>query len=68
MATAKAATTKVKYTPGAIGVFSYLNKLAFGIRHFAALNRTFDIADWDRSDLIPLTREAKELLSGRWLE
>ena len=57
-----------EFSPGAIGVFSYLNKLAFGIRHFAALNRKFDIADWDRSDLIPLTREAKALLSGRWLE
>ncbi len=49
------------FPPGAIGVFSYLNKIAFGIRHFAALNRKFDIKYLDRSDLIPLTSEVKEL-------
>jgi hypothetical protein len=56
------------FSPGAIGVFSYLNKIAFGLKHFAALNRKFDIACLDRTDLIPLTREAKDLLKGRWLE
>jgi hypothetical protein len=35
--------------------------LAFGLRHFAALNRKFDLQYIDRSDLIPLTREIKEL-------
>jgi len=49
------------FSPGAIGVFSYLNKLAFGIRHFAALNRKFGLEYLDRSDLIPLTRDAREL-------
>ncbi|OQY40811.1 MAG: FMN-binding glutamate synthase family protein [Fusobacteriia bacterium 4572_74] len=52
------------FPPGAIGVFSYLNKIAFGLKHFAALNRKFDINYLDRSDLIPLTREANELLKG----
>lgn len=47
---------------GAIGVFSYLNKLAFGIRHFGALNRKFDIKYFDQSDLVPLTDEAADLL------
>lgn len=47
---------------GAVGVFSYLNKLAFGLKHFTALNRKFDVTLLDRSDLIPLTREAKNLL------
>lgn len=50
------------FSTGAIGVFSYLNKLAFGVRHFAALNRKFDIALFDRTDLIPLTAAARELL------
>jgi len=52
------------FSPGAIGVFSYLNKIAFGLKHFAALNRKFNIDYLDRTDLIPLTREAHELLSG----
>ena len=57
-----------EFSPGAIGVFSYLNKIAFGVKHFAALNRKFDIAYLDRKDLIPLTREAKDLIKGRWFE
>jgi len=56
------------FSPGAIGVFSYLNKIAFGVKHFAALNRKFDTAYLDRSDLLPLTREAKDLIKGRWFE
>ncbi len=56
------------FSPGAIGVFSYLNKIAFGIKHFAALNRKFDIQYLDRTDLIPLTRDAKDLMKGKWLE
>lgn len=50
------------FAPGAIGVFSYLRKITFGIQHFAALNRKFDIKLLDKSDLIPLTAEAKELV------
>lgn len=53
-----------EFSLGAVGVFSYLNKIAFGIKHFAALNRKFDISYLDRSDLIPLTGEAKELIIG----
>ena len=49
-------------------MFSYLNKIAFGVKHFAALNRKFDIAYLDKSDLLPLTREAKDLIMGRWFE
>ncbi|MFZ2257390.1 MAG: glutamate synthase-related protein [Clostridiaceae bacterium] len=56
------------FSPGAIGVFSYLNKLAFGVKHFAALNRKFDISYLDQTDLIPLTRDAKELIKGRWFD
>ena len=50
------------FSPGAIGVFSYLRKIAFGIQHFAALNRKFDISLLDKTDLIPLTEAAKMLL------
>ncbi len=56
------------FSPGAIGVFSYLNKIAFGVKHFAALNRKFDISYLDQSDLIPLTRDAKDLIKGRWFD
>lgn len=56
------------FPTGAIGVFSYLNKIAFGVRHFAALNRKFDVDCFDRNDLLPLTREAKDLLEGKWME
>jgi len=55
-----------KFSTGAIGVFSYLNKIAFGLRHFAALNRKFDMKLLNRSDLIPLTGEARHLLSKKW--
>lgn len=55
-----------EFSLGAVGVFSYLNKIAFGLKHFAALNRKFDISYLDRSDLIPLTRDAKDLISGKW--
>ncbi|MDI9502973.1 MAG: FMN-binding glutamate synthase family protein, partial [Tissierellia bacterium] len=47
---------------GAIGVFSYLNRIAFGLKHFGALNRKFDVRLFDRSDLLPLTEQAKQLL------
>ncbi len=53
---------------GAVGVFSYLNKINFGIKHFAALNRKFDISYLDRSDLIPLTRDVKDLINGKWMQ
>ncbi|BES64562.1 FMN-binding glutamate synthase family protein [Gottschalkiaceae bacterium SANA] len=54
------------FPTGAIGVFSYLNKLAFGIRHFAALNRKFDCSLFNQSDLIPLTRDARDLMTNKW--
>ncbi|WP_291326136.1 glutamate synthase-related protein [Desulfovibrio sp. UCD-KL4C] len=54
------------FPTGAIGVFSYLNKIAFGLRHFAALNRKFDVDLWGQSDLIPLTREARTLMNNEW--
>lgn len=50
------------YPTGAIGVFSYLRKIGFGIAHFSALNRKFNLSLLDRSDLIPLTNDAHNLL------
>ena len=53
---------------GAVGAYSYLRKMTFGVQHFATLNRKFDLALADRSDLIPLTQDARMLLKGTWFE
>lgn len=55
-----------RMSAGAIGAYSYLQKIAFGLRHFAALNRKFDVKYIDREDVIPMTRDAKDILSGAW--
>ncbi len=54
------------FAPGAVGVFSYLNRIALGLRHFCALNRKFDVSLLNRTDLIPLTRDARDLMRGEW--
>ncbi len=51
---------------GAVGAYSYLRKMAFGVQHFAALNRKFDVSLLGREDLIPLTNDARLLLQGKW--
>lgn len=51
-----------EFSTGAIGVYSYLHKIGFGLQHFAALNRKFDLRYLDRSDLIALTGDAAALL------
>ena len=43
---------------GAIGLFSYLNRISFGLRQFMALNRKFALNYIDRSDIFPLTELA----------
>ncbi len=50
------------FSTGAIGVFSYLRKIGFGLQHFAALNRKFDIRLLGKEDLIPLTDQAERVL------
>lgn len=55
-----------KMPAGAIGCYSFLQKIAFGLRHFAALNRKFDVKHIDREDVIPMTRDAKDILKGTW--
>lgn len=54
------------FPTGAIGVFSYLNKIAFGLKHFCALNRIFQIDMLDKRCLIPLTRDIKDLMENKW--
>ena len=53
---------------GAIGAYSYMKRIAFGIQHFAALNRKFDVKYINRRDVIPLTADAKSLLKGQWFD
>jgi len=50
------------FPPGAIGTFSYINKIAFGLKHFAALNRKFDLSHININDVIPLTSIAEKNL------
>jgi len=40
---------------GAVGVYSYINRIAAGTKQLLALNRKFDIKYIDRSDIFPLT-------------
>ncbi len=54
------------FPTGAIGVFSFLRKIAFGLQHFAALNRKFDLKLLNKNDLIPLTSEARTLMGNAW--
>ena len=51
-----------EFPPGAIGVFSYLNKIGFGLKHFAALNRKFDLQHININDVMPLTGSAEKIL------
>lgn len=51
-----------EFSTGAIGVYSYLNRIDRGLRHFCALNRKFSLKLLDRSDLIPLTADAYDIL------
>ena len=51
---------------GAVGAYSYLRKIAFGLQHFAALNRKFDISLVSSDDVIPLNQEARRILRGEW--
>lgn len=46
-------------TPGAIGVYSYINRISLGMKLLMTLNRKFDLKYLDQTDLIPLTAEAK---------
>lgn len=43
---------------GAIGVYSYLNRVSVGLKHFMALNRKFALHHIAREDIVPLTEFA----------
>ena len=43
---------------GAVGVFSYLNRVSCGLRQLMALNRRFKLSELRREDLLPLTDTA----------
>jgi hypothetical protein len=47
-------------TPGSVGLYSYLDRLGWGLKLLMALNRKFSLSCIDRSDVIPLTGEARE--------
>jgi glutamate synthase domain-containing protein 2 len=40
---------------GAIGLYSYLNRISVGLKQFMALNRKFTLRHIDRADIVPLT-------------
>ena len=46
---------------GAIGVYSYINRISAGLRQLMALNRKFHIKHIDRSDIFPMTDLAAEV-------
>ena len=48
----------VQIPPGALGVYSYLSRVAVGLQQFMALNRKFALAHIGREDLVPLTERA----------
>lgn len=43
---------------GAIGLYSYLNRVSTGLKHFMALNRKFALQYINREDIVPLTEIA----------
>lgn len=51
----------LKISPGAIGLYSYINRISLGLQQFMALNRKFALEHIDRSDVIPLTDLAAKI-------
>jgi len=43
---------------GALGLYSYLNRISAGVQQFMALNRKFALHCIDREDIVPLTESA----------
>lgn len=46
---------------GALGVYSYMNRVAYGFKQLMALNRKFDISFINQEDIVPLTLEASKI-------
>ena len=55
------AGTPISY--GAIGLYSYIARLSFGMQLLMALNRKFCLKYINQSDVIPLTKEARDYLA-----
>jgi glutamate synthase-like protein len=48
-------------SPGAIGLYSFINRISVGLKQLMALNRKFSLEYIDRSDIIPLTELAAKV-------
>jgi glutamate synthase-like protein len=48
-------------SPGAIGLYSFINRISVGLKQLMALNRKFSLEYIDRSDIIPLTKLAAKV-------
>lgn len=48
-------------SPGAIGLYSYIERVSTGLRQLMALNRKFNLKEISREDVVPLTKEAAEI-------
>ncbi len=46
---------------GALGVYSYLNRVSIGLRQLMALNRKFALKHIEREDVVPLTEHAAKV-------
>lgn len=55
---------KSQITTGSVGVYSYIERVSFGLKLFMTLNRKFKLSYINQDDIIPLTYEAKEYLSN----
>jgi hypothetical protein len=48
-------------TPGALGMYSYYEKMAMGLRQLMAGSRRFSLDEITRDDIFALTREAADI-------
>lgn len=51
----------LKIPTGALGLYSYLNRVTVGLKQFMALNRKFALRYIDRQDIVPLTEIAAKV-------
>ncbi|SMB89091.1 hypothetical protein SAMN00017405_0569 [Desulfonispora thiosulfatigenes DSM 11270] len=59
-------TTEI--SPGAIGLYSYLNRVSVGVQQLMALNRKFMLEHIDRTDIVPLTELAAKVTGLKTFE
>lgn len=52
---------------GSIGLYSFIQRVSWGMKLLMTLNRKFKLELLDQSDVIPLTREAREYLDSLFL-